>query len=313
MRDQTDDTGVAGGGVFGEEGAVGSFVGDDELPGHGEGDGVVIMGVENDEAGVFQAGDTFAGGKVGPHERSEASEEWVERGEVRDAGISGGGYEDGEVVLFGQVGRRTTAERVAEGEGISRRGTIAGLGLAPDGFDVAIDALFGGPAGGEAVAAVVVDVCRDAFGGEPFGNGVIVVHGAGIALAENGGAEAGLGWRGGGPAAEMDARAVGGFGEEVSGIAAGFGRVIRTGLAGEFEEQFGVNLKILGEDEDQDKRGKRAENPSAGAKHSSKVPRDEKRPAVGRNGGPRIFKLELEMDRRENGFSSAIAPYINIV
>ena len=98
LRDQTDNIGVAGGGVFGEKGAVGSFVGVDELLGHGEGHGVVVMGVENDETGVFQAGDTFAVWKIGPNERSEAAEERMERGAIRHAGVSGGGNKDGEVV-----------------------------------------------------------------------------------------------------------------------------------------------------------------------------------------------------------------------
>ena len=75
--------------MFGEVGVL--LVGFDELAGHGEGHGVVIVGVEDDEAGVLEAGDAFAVGEVGPDPGGEAAEEGVEGGAFGDAGVGGGG------------------------------------------------------------------------------------------------------------------------------------------------------------------------------------------------------------------------------
>ena len=244
LGDLADDVIVAGGGVNGQEEFVGSFVGVEELAGHGERNGVVVAGMDDDEAGIFQAADALAIGEDGPDERGEAAEVRVKGGAFGDAGVSGGGDEDGEVVLFGQVRRRPAAEGVAENEGGFGRCVVAGLGLPPDGFGILINTALAGPSGGAAVAAVVVDIGGDAFFGEPFGDGVVAVHGAGVAMAEDGGADPGARRGGGGPAAEMDLGAIGGWGEEVGGV--GGGRIKGTGRL----EEFGVNLEVLGEDED---------------------------------------------------------------
>lgn len=98
-----------------------------------------------------------------PHEGSKPAELWVERSAVRYADVSGCGHEDGEVVLFGHVRRRASAKGVAEGERGFPRGLFAGLDLAPDRFDVPIDAPFVRPAGGDAVAAVIVAIGCDAL------------------------------------------------------------------------------------------------------------------------------------------------------
>ena len=73
--DVLDDVTMAGAGMFGKVGIL--IVGFVKLAGHLEGHGVVVMGVENDEAGVFEAGDAFAVGKVGPDPGGETAKEGV--------------------------------------------------------------------------------------------------------------------------------------------------------------------------------------------------------------------------------------------